>query len=309
MSCPSAVDWDPVAAAVSSSAIAAVLAGFVFSGIVVVLSTKAREKQNAPAARALKLFLMAFVGLAVTAYMFSDLAGEKVCPRANTEEVLTGGMLATFAVIMLTALTWLITAYGPETTGVLDFLRRLVCLASGLVVLLLAVSSQGTLSSSLPYRAPFAGNVAIYVLAALAIAVLAGDALDWRIPWLPTRIRTGLTAMTAGPPAKDDERVRWVARSASAYLGVNALATGVALALYRSFWQSARAAWFIYGASWWALVVPLAVLGFAMRALARPADASGSAITTAVEWKTVATTSVADAGGSVDSASPDAVLP
>jgi len=49
-----------------------------------------------------------------------------------------------------------------------------------LVVLLLAVSSQGGLSIELPYPAPLAGDVVIYVLGVVTIAFLAGEAMAWR---------------------------------------------------------------------------------------------------------------------------------
>jgi hypothetical protein len=105
--CPTVLDWNATTAASGQSLLSGVLAGFVFGGIVVVLSTK--ESSNRPeAARALKLLFSAFFGLVVTAYLFADQAADTNCLRAQSEEVLAGGLLGTFAIIMIVSLTWLV---------------------------------------------------------------------------------------------------------------------------------------------------------------------------------------------------------
>src|ERR1700761_8612030 len=72
------LDRSPIAAASSQSSISAILAGFVFAGIIVVLSVRAPLKREA--AQALKLLFTAFFGVAVTAYLLADNAGEQTCP-------------------------------------------------------------------------------------------------------------------------------------------------------------------------------------------------------------------------------------
>src|SRR5258708_35477858 len=105
-------DWNPIVASAPEAAVAAVLACFVFAGIVVTLST--RTKRHGAAAQALKLLFAAFLGLAVTSYLFANDAGEQTCRRADTLVVVAGGPLVTVAVIILAGLAWLAAAYQPE---------------------------------------------------------------------------------------------------------------------------------------------------------------------------------------------------
>ena len=58
--CTHGHDWSPIAAASNQSVIAGVLAGFLFAGIVVVLSQRTSRHQDST--RALKLMLTAFLG-------------------------------------------------------------------------------------------------------------------------------------------------------------------------------------------------------------------------------------------------------
>lgn len=169
-------------------------------------------------------------------------------------------------------------AFAPEKDSILDFVRRLVCLASSLVVLLLAVSSQGTLSADLPYPSPLLGDVIIYVFGGAAIILLTGEAMDWRIPLASERIVGTLAKWAAGPQDHRGREVSRCAAAAFAYLAVSALAIGVALGLSRAAWVPQQAPWTVYVAAWWALLSPLAVLVFAIRALARSVarDARGA---------------------------------
>src|SRR5262249_60734682 len=108
--------------------------GFVFSGIVVILST--REKRQFEAAQALKLLLATFLGFAVTSYLLANDAGEQTCARADSLLVVAGAPLGTFSILMLAALTWLVAAYRDELEDVLKLLRVLIYVASAFVVLL-----------------------------------------------------------------------------------------------------------------------------------------------------------------------------
>jgi hypothetical protein len=124
-----------------------VLGGFVFSGIVVILSAK--EKRQFEAAQALKLLFATFLGFAVTSYLLANDAGEQTCSRADSLLVVAGGPFGTFSVLMLVALTWLAAAYRDELDDVLKLLRILIYIASAFVVLLLCVSSQSFISAEL----------------------------------------------------------------------------------------------------------------------------------------------------------------
>ena len=118
-----------------------------FSGIVVILST--REKRQFEAAQALKLLFATFLGFAVTSYLLANGSGEQTCSRADSLLVVVGGPFATFSILMLVALTWLVAAYRHELDDVLRLLRILIYVASAFVVLLFCVSSQSFISAEL----------------------------------------------------------------------------------------------------------------------------------------------------------------
>ena len=164
--CTHGHDWSPIAAAPSQSLIAGVIAGFLFAGIVVVLSQRTRRHQDST--RALKLMLTAFLGLVVTSYLYATLAGEETCPRAETEAVLNGGVLGICGIVLIVSLTWLVAAYHTDVK-ILDFLRGLAYFASLFVVLLLCVSSTGYIDAELPHGSHLVNNILIYVAAGVAI--------------------------------------------------------------------------------------------------------------------------------------------
>jgi small-conductance mechanosensitive channel len=269
-------DWSPIAAASSQSAMAAVLAGFVFAGIVAVLTVKAQKDDNAD--RALRLLLTAFFGLAVTAYLFADLAGEQTCPRAETEEVLAGGMLGTFAVVLMTSLTWLVLAYEEGDGKILDYLRKLIYLASGFVVLLLTTNSEGYLSAVLQYGSHLVVNILIYATGvawvAGLVAVLA--VRRSRLRQREERQKAAQDHRSSEPPPSTairsdaDLTVKWCTRLTLCYLAVSALTAGIALSIPAESWYPIPAPWAVYAAAWTALLLPLAVLMSAALALPAP---------------------------------------
>jgi len=253
-------DWSPIAAAASQSAIAAVLAGLVFSGVVVVLSVTTYTRESA---QALKLPFTAFFGLAVTSYLFAEMAGEQTCRRADTTEALAGGALGAFAVIMITSLTWLVVAYERHDNHVLEFLHALVYVACIFVVLLLSTNSVNYLSIELP-GPHLVVDTLLYVAGGLSVA--GGAIWIWR---RPRRRFDPKTKKANHVSTTTDNAVNWCAWAALAYLALTALATGVATGLHRQMWYPSPAPWAVYLAAASSLVLPLAVLALAIGGLAR----------------------------------------
>lgn len=253
-------DWNPIAAASAQSSIAAVLAGFVFAGIVVVLSVRAHSLKR-ESALALKLLFTAFFGLAVTAYLLADLAGEQTCPRAETTEALAGSALGAFAVITITALTWLVVAYQRHDDGVLKFLHGLVYVSCAFVILLICTNATSYLSADLP-SSTVASGLPIYLFSGLSI--LGGAVWIWRRHRSHTKEMHLHEASTTGNTA-----VNFCAWSALTYLAVTSVATGVEASLPPRMWYPSPEPWAIYLAAWASVALPLAVLGLAINALAR----------------------------------------
>ena len=185
--CTRGHDWSPIAAAPSQSLIAGVIAGFLFAGIVVVLSQRTRRHQDST--RALKRMLTAFLGLVVTSYLYAALAGEETCPRAETEGVLNGGVLGTCGIVLIASLTWLVAAYHRDVK-ILDFLRGLVYFASLFVVLLLCVSSTGYIDAELPHGSHLVNNILICAVACLAVAVAVSLIRRYDQPNMPLTVNS-----------------------------------------------------------------------------------------------------------------------
>jgi hypothetical protein len=269
--CPTVLDWNATNAATGQYVLSGVLAGFVFGGIVAVLSTK--ESRNPPeAARALKLLFSSFFGLAVTAYLFADQSADNNCLRAQSEEVIVGGLLGTFAIIMIVALTWLIVAYGLHADGVLRFLRGLIYVASGFVVGLLCTSSYTYLDAVLPHGTSNAVLISMYVIGALIwlAAVLAKSGAARRLTTWAIR-RPGRAnyspGSTTGNRTTRGSAVDGCAWAALGYLAVASFADSFVLASSESLWRSPRLPG-IYAVAWSSLLIPLVVLVLALRALA-----------------------------------------
>jgi hypothetical protein len=258
------VDWSPISAASAQSAIAALLAGFVFAGIIVVLSVPSQRHQR-EAAQALKMLLTAFFGLTVTSYLLADMAGEQACLRAETTEALAGGSLGAFAVITVVALTWLVVAYNQHENDVLIYLHVLVYVSSSFVVLLLCTSSVTYLSADMPQASNTAIDVLMYMTG--GIAILAGGVWIWRFRpkaaplVLPTRPEVSTTSNRA---------VNNSIAVALAYLTISSLATGILVSFPGQDWYPSPARWVVYLVAESSLVLPLIALLFMVNSMARP---------------------------------------
>jgi hypothetical protein len=265
------VDWSPINAAGAQSAIAALLAGFVFTGIIVVLSVPS-QRHHREAAQALKMLLTAFFGLAVTAYLLADMAGEQACMRAETTEALAGGSLGAFAVITVVALTWLVVAYDYHENDVLTYLRILAYVSSSFVVLLLCTSSVTYLSADMPEASNTITDVLMYMTG--GIAVLGGGGRIW---WCGKRIwspasANGIQHVSSTP----DRAVNISITVALIYLTISSLVTGIAASFPGQDWYPYPVRWAVYVVAASSLVLPLIVLIFMLNAIARVGEDSAA---------------------------------
>jgi hypothetical protein len=102
--------WSATLSAPLSSQLAAVLAGFVFTSIVFLISSEGRKH-----ARALGLFCAAFVILGFDSHLFSVLTGSALdtyCSRVWTEAVAASGLLVVGAMAIIAGIIWLLPV-GP----------------------------------------------------------------------------------------------------------------------------------------------------------------------------------------------------
>jgi hypothetical protein len=260
--CVGALDWSAPVAAPSQSTLSGVLAGFVFGGIVVLLSVRVPSR-GAQAAEALKLLFSAFFGLAVVAYLLADQAADTDCLRAISEETLAGGILGTFAVVMIVSLTWLVVSYELHDHGVLRFLHHLIYFACFFVTLLLCTSSYSYLQAQVR-GGPVGWMVLLIYLAGGLLYLIALPAGSRAAALLPLRLSrpTWIHIVRAHGSAVD--RCVWAALG---YLAVAAAADSYVLGVAASEWSHPVIP-VAYLVGWGSLILPMGVLILAVHALA-----------------------------------------
>jgi hypothetical protein len=134
--------WDVVGAAGALSQLAGVIAGFVFAGLIVLLSqprphvSKTEQQTGSARLRALIPFFATFVAMGLNAYVFGLLAGEEggadACRRIWTATAIASGMLAIGTVAAVSGIILLVRAYlarehlAPSDTQQLASLEKLL---------------------------------------------------------------------------------------------------------------------------------------------------------------------------------------
>ncbi len=149
------------------SAVAGVLAGFVFTSIVLLLGRRGPKDTQA-----LGLFCAAFVVLGLDSHLFGTVSGgtpDPFCARVWSEEMIAAGMLAVGGMAIITGISWLLASHldstaepsGPPVLSQphrvisLDRLVRLMAYGVGVtVMLLLAATTNDYFSIVYPKQVP-----------------------------------------------------------------------------------------------------------------------------------------------------------
>jgi hypothetical protein len=110
----STTGWSAVASAQANAVLAAVLAGFMINGMVLVLGRKP-EEISAGYVQAVSLMFAAFVALGLDAYLFGFVTGDSndvsACRRVWTEAMFAAGLLGIGAVAIVVGFVMLFDAY------------------------------------------------------------------------------------------------------------------------------------------------------------------------------------------------------
>ncbi|WUH97678.1 hypothetical protein OHR68_29725 [Spirillospora sp. NBC_00431] len=249
VTCPD-YDWNPVATASSWVPFTGGIAGFLFTGLVFLLSTDPKGRQEAT--NAFTLLITAFFGFLTMAYLTAGLSGEQNCTRAYTGFAITGGVLATSVICMCITLTWLLPAYERYNQEILPFLRHVVYFIFTLAAIMLAVSSFGFLQTTVGTNLVFHA----VVMGATALAAIA----------------TGFTAVyrkrhTPLSPDKRNDRVKWLARLALGYLATASVITGIVMSIPNPAWDPPAHAG-LYAAAYGSHALPLGILLWSIGAIA-----------------------------------------
>jgi hypothetical protein len=107
--------WSVITSAPTNSQLAGVLAGFIFTGIIILLGRPGMKNTQT-----LGLFSATFVVLAFDSYMFSLISGggpDPLCVRVWTESMPASGMLATGGVALLGGIAWLLDEARDMSVG------------------------------------------------------------------------------------------------------------------------------------------------------------------------------------------------
>lgn len=197
MECSTA-GWSAVTSASANAVLAAVLAGFMINGMVLVLGRKP-EEMTAAYVQAVSLMFAAFVALGLDAYLFGFVTGDmrnvSACRRAWTEAMFAAGLLGLGTVAIVVGFVMLFDAYlgaaeqdrqdsskreRTESLRLLqtlcNLLRRIVAF---LVVGLLWMATRSYLFAVFRRHIPALGNLFLWVygggiILALVLVVIAG---------------------------------------------------------------------------------------------------------------------------------------
>jgi len=105
--------WNPVEGARVIVPLSGVLAGFMFSAIVIIITVnRPNSRGETEASYALRLQVVALLTTIVMASTNVNIAGEQICLRARTEWVMSAGLLWMAVVLSSISLVWLMIAYG-----------------------------------------------------------------------------------------------------------------------------------------------------------------------------------------------------
>ncbi|WP_143676309.1 hypothetical protein [Streptomyces sp. TLI_146] len=238
-----------------------------FASMIVILAN--REKINhrtADAARALKLLLSAFFGLAIVAYLEGVVRGEQECPRAQTESVINGGSLAVGAVAVLVSLSWLVLAFDRYQSGVLRYFRTVVISGSAFVVVMLVVSSVGYLDATSSEK----HTTSDWAMCGFGLFAIAATQIVPRIRRLHARELDG--RMPDGEiESRWDRRVSRGASAGLIFFGFSALASSAAASRPTRYWYPVPAE-VAYVTAWSSLVGPVIAISLCVFALAQVPD-------------------------------------
>lgn len=188
-----------VSAASAYSGLAGVLAGVLFTGIVLLvgLPTPPDPQRNQARKSALEMMTPALLVALVASLLFGEVGGEDVCRRGEIEACAAGALLGVAAVATFQAIGWMLASVETSSTQ-FPAIAAVVGWSVGLVgVCLLAITAD---DASQEYRRVGAKTTAlIWVFAAVGLGLVVTIAVMWwfrvgpvfSVPWVSTAALIG----------------------------------------------------------------------------------------------------------------------
>jgi hypothetical protein len=247
--------WSAVSSATANATLAAVLAGFMITGIILVLGNTTVMKPEY--VQALTLMFAAFVALGLDAFLFGIVTGESTqvtegvtaCRRAWTEAMLAAGLLGVGAVAIVVAFIVLFSAYfsdakregsiweWEDSLGMLERFSGLIRggVAVG-VVAFLYVTARNYLLAIFNSHIPRPGAAFLYIYIIIAVPAVIAMAIATATKGSDNIISKFLRADTKRQFIKALKFAIW---SSISYTILSALMVAVIASISASFWNPA----------------------------------------------------------------------
>lgn len=243
--------WSIVTSAGANSQLAGLLAGFVFTGFVILFSRDGPKN-----VQTLSLFVVSFAVLGFASYLFSYVTGsstDAVCARVWTAATIASGLLVAGAVALICGIAWLVVEYletavseqsdahlrSESRAQKISYFSVLVAAFPVAVQLPTTLLLTSTILAFYDVLFPLGPPVGWVLAAALLPLSAAALVVAYRVR---VRVRTRRLAATAGNPAGAASEV---GRSYLAVIGcllgyasISPIVTGTLTALPPSWWNS-----------------------------------------------------------------------
>lgn len=158
--------------AAAYSTLAGVVAGVLFTGVVLLVGTSNSDSDGEKRRkRALLVMVPTFVSLLICSFLFGAVSGEQVCGRAEVEVYAVGSLLAAAGVGTLQAITWMLASLEGDHRALMDIVAvtRLVVAMFGLAQL--GVTTNDFLAR---YGNPFGPRVLVLVVLGIGLLMMIG---------------------------------------------------------------------------------------------------------------------------------------
>lgn len=273
--------WSIISSASANSALAAVLAGFVFSGITILFGRTGARSTNAWA-----LFISAFVVLAFDSYMFAMVSGSDrsdLCVRVWSEGMTASGMLAVGGAAVMTGIGWLVhnhadstqtpSAEPPADGNGFDVDRLARVMAQGVVIAVALLLSRATRDY---YNIAIPDVPAWVEWMTLAVPLIIGGLIVWLAVWprvQPGRSGSTANATSAPPHASNAASFRYACYAVLAYGLMAPIFAGTLSYLPPLMMTPGHSTAVVVGTTAFGLVFPGALLVLLVLAAAPPTTA------------------------------------
>ena len=195
--------WSMLDAAPGYSAFAGILGGFVFAGLVVLMTesrisveVSSKGDESLTRARTLMHFLPALLSLLISSFLFSEVSGEQVCARGYVEGLLAAGLLGMGALGVFSGIALMLEVFGEAQEDLRRTARIITYIAYLTVVCLITVSGYDIAVNAYKNRPPgyLTGGLVSY---GVLMLVLLGAVRLWFVPSEKNRDRAQLQAVYA----------------------------------------------------------------------------------------------------------------